>query len=622
MSDLLYGRFPTPAAVAENVEQSSEHNMPPRLVQELDDYEQLASDPVTPLLGGGVGPRHVVDEVPQDVMESIMQELIAEGHLEPENNQPTEVHTQPPTAYPTEPVQQAPTFSVEAAAPQDDAHILFAQIPAYDYTFHDALPINFTAVEIIVFLPKWFHNRWIARRLCNNKMTNPIHHEILKTHCFFDERWDGGGVSRGGIANAYLDAMRGHDWRNLSKDEQKDLWNRKNHRTPAEWDNRDISINGFVPDRIRERSRHQQPPSVPFRELLKAVKKVPEGDDTADLTRAVQWAVVNEYVDEHGRKAEYLFPDHLSWILNNIGRTQVTNQQLDGAIVRRYDSVVRAKADAARIEAHRAAEASTVPSPSPAPPRLLGLRHGVLPSQYPLIPDSPDEQHRPLPPQYPQIPEVPDTQHTSQSPQPAFAQAMQPSIVQQAPVTFSNFQAPGQVDMWYSSPLPAFPELPPMPLSLIRNEPVPALNDVSDLATVIRFSQRPEQLHNDWCWDINHLDAIEQILKQEQAEFEQRFNLHPIPLEFRGWQHPIDTSVEVERHPPLTWDEMREYTPQQLLRECREADDLEDGGEFARAARFAGQPDQVDTDWYVGNIPLIMDLEWVGKVMGHEYVHR
>ncbi|PVI00028.1 hypothetical protein DM02DRAFT_709695 [Periconia macrospinosa] len=198
----------------------------------------------------------------------------------------------------------------------------------YNWVYNDPMPVNFTAVEIITFLPTVYCNHWVARRFVNNGISNGQHHEIFLTHrkptteiC----------ADVPAIGQNYLNAMRPAGWRLLPKEQQKGMWTRKAHRTPSTWNRDCIEMNTFRPD------GHDPVPSVPIIALLQGVKKIPTGEDAADLTRAIEFGVQNKMVSVAGGLTEYMFPEHLPLILSIIGRTVIESYHLDGAIAKRYE---------------------------------------------------------------------------------------------------------------------------------------------------------------------------------------------------------------------------------------------------------------------------------------------
>lgn len=248
-----------------------------------------------------------------------------------------------PTGYnPTGPFFPAAELLLTDLVPE----VFLRQSPIYDYDYskhgHTFL-LNFTAVEIITFLPRLFEQTSMATRLVNNGMQNKVHAKILEEHRYHQ----GSGCTDfyvAGIGARYLDAMRGPGWRARPKAEQDAMWTRKKQKVPdaAVWNAADISMNSFIPDRIKYGTHDVQPPSVPFLQLLRGVKKIPQGDDAADLTRAIEFVVDSELAGGD----QWIFPDHLGMILAAIGSTPIHNEHLDREIVQRYTTKRSEKAKA------------------------------------------------------------------------------------------------------------------------------------------------------------------------------------------------------------------------------------------------------------------------------------
>jgi hypothetical protein len=222
--------------------------------------------------------------------------------------------------------------------------------------------INCTLTELVVFLPLLFQNQWMATRFINHGMRPPIQREMLRAHRAFDES-NGENFNLKTIFTKYRTAMRGSGWeagmRNVEEWEsrrqeamKKSLhfgehrpvenpewhWERTKHIAPQGWDNSDISVNHYVPDRIRlpRRFPNPGPRPIPFRALADGVAKFPQGYDAADLTHAIEYAIANERPINNGNP-HWMFPHDWQGILAIIGRTQVKEGHLDPSCIRRYE---------------------------------------------------------------------------------------------------------------------------------------------------------------------------------------------------------------------------------------------------------------------------------------------
>jgi hypothetical protein len=203
--------------------------------------------------------------------------------------------------------------------------IFLRNLPAHSYIL-PSVPLNFTMVEIIVFLPNLFKNKAIATRFSNNQISAPIHFAILDEHrnLGLPTEYEK-DKARKTIADGYRRTMRTMD----------STWTKAAHIVPPGWDSNSLAMGGFVPDEAVRRG-YTGTTSIPFRDLIIGVKKLPEGTDAGDLTRAVIFTLHQPEV--------YLYPDDLPEILNYIGRTCVTTAHTDSAVVRRYTEM-KQKAD-------------------------------------------------------------------------------------------------------------------------------------------------------------------------------------------------------------------------------------------------------------------------------------
>jgi hypothetical protein len=378
------------------------------------------------------------------------------------------------------------TITGEAVVPHPNAAKIFLRnLPGHCYTLPN-VPLNFTLVEIIVLLPNWFKNKNIALRFMSNYLTANVHFAIFEKHreCHFKDNYEREKAKKA-ITDEYRKAMRSHP--------QNRGWTKAKHTEPLGWDPKLIGMDGFVPDDARLPQYHRLP-SLPLRDLMIGVKKLPESTDAGDLTRCVQFALT--------RPDNFMFPEDLPRILDHVGRTEVMTAHTDRAIVRAYTNHMRKGAAAKRPERDwdeaervtREAREKTragIPQPQANPSKLqTQVRH--------MVANKVPQHSTPPPPAMMTPPSVP----TDYQPQPAA-------------VNFSD----GELEAMLRSYVQESDEMPTPPASL----------------------------------------------------------------------------------PPA-------YHPRRLLRECIEGHVAFDGSPLARAARFAQQPDQFGTAWYVENVPMLMQL--------------
>ncbi|KAF1835930.1 hypothetical protein BDW02DRAFT_264508 [Decorospora gaudefroyi] len=204
-------------------------------------------------------------------------------------------------------------------------------VPLNEYVLPAGGPINATVTEIVAFLPHWFRTPSIITRFLNNGINAAIHFKMLDEYRHLGlatpeecER------ARDHLSDTYRKTMRKVD----------PTWAVRKHQVPASWNGSDMTINGFMP-KGAENAGYEAPQPVPFRNLATGLKKLPQGDDAGDLTRALDYAIQNWNLGQHGELVEFLFPDDIHIILDYIGRTVVTHAHTDRAIITRYRDALR-----------------------------------------------------------------------------------------------------------------------------------------------------------------------------------------------------------------------------------------------------------------------------------------
>jgi len=206
-------------------------------------------------------------------------------------------------------------------------------IPLHDYMLPQGGPINATIVDIIVILPQWFRNPGILQRFLNNGITANIQFTILEEYRHLGlTSADQLERARDHISDIYRKQMRRYF---------DPKWTKQNHRAPADWDAHGLSIHGFFPETVVSGAPYVAPESIPFKDLAIGLKKLPEGTDAGDLTHALNYAMRNQKLDNHGYATDFVFPDDIQLILSAIGRVPVTVDQTDGFIVTRYHNMLR-----------------------------------------------------------------------------------------------------------------------------------------------------------------------------------------------------------------------------------------------------------------------------------------
>lgn len=259
---------------------------------------------------------------------------------------------------------QAPEQVVKTVEMQSP---LFFHIPRFDYPMPPGEPLNFTMTEIIAILPHWFTNYSIGSRFVNNNITSSIHAAILEEHRDFSKHH----VSKAAPLREYL----GDIIRRVMR-LRNDKWIKKTHVIPSDWDPASISMSNFIPD-VAARRRWRNPTPVPFHVLAQGLRRLPEGPDAGDLTRALEFALNNPRPNWVGNRSELMFPDDLHAILDHIGRTHVTEAHTDRAVVARYTKKAQELTTLANLASKEALKETSEPPNPPANPPHPPPRHNT-----------------------------------------------------------------------------------------------------------------------------------------------------------------------------------------------------------------------------------------------------
>ena len=204
-------------------------------------------------------------------------------------------------------------------------------IPTHEYFLSNDGPINATLVDLIVILPQWFRNPAVAWRILNNGITAAVHFAILDKHRHLGlTSSEEAERARNHISDTYRKTMR-KTWKG---------WTKAKHHVPCDWDKSAMSITNFFPEAAKKVD-YVPPPSIPFKSLAIGLKSLPEDDDKGDLTRALDYALRYQKLDEHGQPTDFMFPDDIHLILQCIGPSEITRDCYDEAIINRYSEAVR-----------------------------------------------------------------------------------------------------------------------------------------------------------------------------------------------------------------------------------------------------------------------------------------
>lgn len=194
------------------------------------------------------------------------------------SNQDTPATTQGHAQYKTNPTA-VPKPPGSGKRPQFLQHI-----PSNEYVFPQGGLINATIVDIIVILPQWFRNPGILFRLLNNGITSGVHFAILDEHRHLNlHNPDDVERARDHLSDTYRRVMRKVD----------PAWTKAKHQVPEDWDEFAMSIHNFVSEAAEKVGYVARAP-IPFRDLAIGLKKLPQGSDAGDLTRALEYAMQHQ----------------------------------------------------------------------------------------------------------------------------------------------------------------------------------------------------------------------------------------------------------------------------------------------------------------------------------------
>jgi hypothetical protein len=419
-----------------------------------------------------------------------------------------------------------PTYHLKyPSAASIRAHFLHNAISA-TYNLPPGSILNFTMVEIITLLPHLYKEPPIAYRFLNNHMTTGVHFAILSFHRSLDLASDAAEIqAREIISEGYRRAMR--VW--------NPTWTKASHVVPASWDPLVLSMENFEPVAAREK-QYRTPAAVPFRRLMDGVKMLPRGSDKGDLTRALEYALAHAKADGHGKVGEWMFPDDIQTILDICGRTEVKPQLGDRRAVRRWADKLGSERsqltppplDMMGMQSPMSRDVSwedaqqygyagyvfvdqSVATPAaahviPKPQEMLAHHSDCVDTAY--VPHIYTNNYP-----SPTLSDVFCQVGTPFYLPPAMQQQMTPSVGNRDTGT-SSTDAVAAMDellrpyLSHDQPELAF-HLPES--GLIRDLPEPAVDDVTDLASAVRFAKQPDQVVTDWHFDEVHV--LTELLK-------------------------------------------------------------------------------------------------------------
>lgn len=489
---------------------------------------------------------------------------------------------------------------------------VFHHLPTHDYALPPGGPINATMAEIIVIFPNWFRNTEFTTRFQNNGINGGIHLTILQEHRHlnFTTAFET-AQARDYISDEYRKTMRKGDPK----------WTKAAHGVVEGWDSQVIQVNGFVPDICRAHG-FVNPPSIPFKTLADGLKKLPQGSDAGDFTRALEHAMYNQCTDEDGNMVDFMFPDDLHRILDHIGRTKVTKEHTDLATVNRYTKKGRQTTQIEWKKRPRNAEdesAVNVEGPQAKPTKkaqrlqpfsppasehnqasgadFFFLDSGnseAPPTETDVIHDGTGQHVSENIPQYVEEAEV-DMGFYDVDTYPTF-QPWRSAEQEAADNAASRLHAERTANLFALRAQPESPGFPDIP-------DICCLSDVEDTAAGSSGAANPfqESLERPESMDDMELsfapgpsgEMLDLLGQLDGPAFDPSTGLGD------NMCAAIDTSpVAFPQHYSLT----------QLLRDCIEGGDKDNNSDFARAVRWAQHPDRVADDFMVADVAFIMPM--------------
>ncbi|KAL6704068.1 hypothetical protein ACN47E_008832 [Coniothyrium glycines] len=484
-------------------------------------------------------------------------------------------------------------------------------LPTYEYFVPAGPPLNFTLTEIIVLLPQWFRNGPMATRFLNNHLSSGIHLAIMDEYRDLGLSTVESMRARDSISDSYRKTMRAID----------SSWKKAEHRAPMDWDPGNIAVNGCLPN-IALAQGNSNSPSISYKSLANGLKKLPQGSDAADLTRALEYAMQNSKRMVSGQSSDFLFPHDIHIILTHIGYTKITKAHTDRAIVERYGTAMR-KANTVKqeriLEGQRRQDVrQTLQSYSP-----QGYGHTQLPQSQAISFDTPKRYanaHANAWIFQPQVHDEADLDTGSMSTPDALVHPQIQSDALYLNLGKQSFKSgQGPADSTIFEPAQTFEQEVAAEIAvqlgqdlseratceqrqfgLLERLPVP---EVYMMQSLEQGGMEQSGVSAGIHVTIEEVDAL--IARhQTYVPFTDHYGLltpsptlSPDRLQFID---PVQLATPAPPSPALA------YSPSHLLRLCIEADDHNDFSDLARAARWARGWPFAATDWTVADLHFVL----------------
>jgi hypothetical protein len=477
-------------------------------------------------------------------------------------------------------------------------------------------PLNFTITDILVILPLWHKSLQICHRFQNNGLNSSVHVAILREHRDIALHEAEIARAKDGISNQYRKTMRKMDPK----------WRKTAHKAPNNWDVNNLTVNQFRPDTARD-TGYTAPKPISFREMINGIKKLPQGPDAGDLTRALEFALHNQKTDLHGKTQDYLFPDDLHLILTTIGYTVVTKDHTDRLVIFRHENILNQMTNAQRKRRYEQ-EAAGLPTPPPKRRHVAKAKtlERMAEQQFLETADPVREplsygwqQHNAMHSELQQHIATTDASIHAKS-----GRALVPSLHIHMPTPISSSQLFARAEHFMNGPGPTLETIMSMQDSFARSEELvgtdsstqpygtPTIGSDGNIGLTHDSSDAdnqaepsPAQMQLEGADEIfsfqDEMNAL--IARHQDHDF---FGLLTPSPEQASMLVRLEDSMDPMN--PIVWENRTQYPNTRLLRDCIEAENKEDNSDLARAARWCHNPHNHAWDYVVGHIDLVLGL--------------
>lgn len=188
---------------------------------------------------------------------------------------------------------------------------------------------NLTLPEILTFFPDWLKSVHVVYRIASNGFSIREVVKMLNYHRDFPL----GPQTTNGVLKMTQITMREGGMKGWTMTKHRDYVDPNAH-----WDRTSLDVSQYktpaemFPERVRAEGFRPGSKNPLFKDLVRDVKRFPEGPDALDLTRCVQYAV-----DHPDECSHYRFPEHYKDLLAKVGGpAQITAEHVDGAVNQRW----------------------------------------------------------------------------------------------------------------------------------------------------------------------------------------------------------------------------------------------------------------------------------------------